>query len=135
MAQFSYQAKSRDGKTVSGTVDAADRRGALAAVSRLGLLPLRVESGSGGASAKPAKGGARAASGAKGGGGLSLSFSKPVGMDPRERLLFTGELADLLDGGMTLGDALNALARRGGGEGGPAAVVAALRDDIVRPST
>ena len=74
MAQFSYQAKSRDGKTVSGTVDAADRRGALAAVSRLGLLPLRVESGSGGASAKPAKGGARAASGAKGGGGLSLSF-------------------------------------------------------------
>ena len=126
MAQFSYQAKSRDGKTVSGTVDAVDRRGALAAVSRLGLLPIRVEAGSGGASAK---GGG--ASGAKGGGGLSLSFSKPVGMDPRERLLFTGELADLLDGGMTLGDALNALARRGGGAGGPAAVVAALRDDIV----
>lgn len=134
MAQFSYQAKSRDGQTVSGTVDAADRRGALAAVSRLGLLPVRVESGSGGVPAKAAKGGrsaAKAASGAKGGGGLSLSLSKPVGMDPRERLLFTGELADLLDGGMTLGDALNALARRGSGAGGPAAVVAALRDDIV----
>ena len=52
-------------------------------------------------------------------------------MDPRERLLFTGELADLLEGGMTLGDALHALSRRGGGSGGPAAVVAALRDGIV----
>lgn len=130
MAQFSYQAKSRDGKTVSGTVDAADRRGALAAVSRLGLLPLRVDSGgAGGTAAKPAKGVAKASPGAKGGGGLS--FGRPAGMDPRERLLFTGELADLLEGGMTLGDALHALSRRGGGSGGPAAVVAALRDGIV----
>jgi type II secretory pathway component PulF len=127
MAQFSYQAKSRDGKTVSGTVDAADRRAALGAVSRLGLLPIRVEAGAGAIGA-PTK---RAKNAKTDSGGLSLSRNRPAGMDPRERLLFTGELADLLDGGMTLGDALNALARRGSGAGGPAAIVAALRDAIV----
>jgi type II secretory pathway component PulF len=40
MAQFDYTAKSRDGKSISGTVDAADRRGAISAVERLGLTPL-----------------------------------------------------------------------------------------------
>ena len=98
MAQFSYQAKSRDGQTVTGTVDAADRRAALGAVSRLGLLPIRVEAGAGGVPAKAAKGGkpARGARGAKpeSGGGLSFGRTRPAGMDPRERLLFTGELAD-----------------------------------------
>ena len=42
MAQFDYTAKSRDGKSISGTVDAADRRGAISAVERLGLAPLLV---------------------------------------------------------------------------------------------
>ena len=41
MAQFTYTAKSRTGEKRTGTVDAVDRRAALAAVSRMGLLPLR----------------------------------------------------------------------------------------------
>ncbi|MBQ9726081.1 MAG: type II secretion system F family protein [Kiritimatiellae bacterium] len=130
MPQFSYTAKSRDGQTRTGVVDAADRRAALAAVSRLGLLPVRVDQGGGGAAgagkALPAgKGGAKK----RGGGGLKLS--RPNWMSPQERALFTNELADLLEGGMTLGNALNALARRADDGSGRSQVIAALRDAIV----
>ena len=120
MPSFRYQAKDRTGKTVSGTIDAPDRRGALAAVGRMGLMPLKVEAGA----AAEARGG-----GAKAKGGMRLS--RPDSMSASERLLFTGELADLLEGGMTLGDALNALARRGGEEDGPGQVVGKLRDAIL----
>lgn len=122
MAQFGYKAKSRDGKTVTGTVDAADKRGALAAVSRLGLLPLSVEAGSGAKNAA-AKGGRKAV------GGLHLS--RPNHMSAGERLLFTSELADLLEGGMTLGNAINALVRRGDDGTGKSQVLIALRDAIL----
>ena len=121
MPTFRYQAKDRSGKPVSGTVDAPDRRGALAAVGRMGLLPLKVEAGGG-------KGGASAGGRGKGGG---FRLSRPDSMSASERLLFTGELADLLEGGMTLGDALNALARRGGEDDGPGQVVGKLRDAIL----
>ncbi len=121
MPSFSYTAKDRSGKSVSGTVDAPDRRGALAAVGRMGLLPIKVEAGGkGGASGTGAK--------AKGGG---FHLSRPDSMSASERLLFTSELADLLEGGMTLGDALNALARRGGEADGPGQVVGKLRDAIL----
>ena len=121
MPTFRYQAKDRSGKPVSGTVDAPDRRGALAAVGRMGLLPLKVEAGGG-------KGGASAGGRGKGGG---FRLSRPDSMSASERLLFTGELADLLEGGMTLGDALNALAHRGGEDDGPGQVVGKLRDAIL----
>ena len=42
MAAFSYKAMTRDGRRVDGTVQADDRRGALAAVRRLGHTPLSV---------------------------------------------------------------------------------------------
>ncbi len=132
MAQFSYTAKSRTGETKTGVVDAADRRAALAAVSRLGLLPVRVEAGAAGAApgAKalpPGKGGKAPAK--KRGGGMKLS--RPNWMSAQERALFTNELADLLEGGMTLGNALNALARRGDDGSGRSQVIVALRDAIV----
>jgi type II secretory pathway component PulF len=52
-------------------------------------------------------------------------------MSGNEVMLFTGELCDLLEGGMTLGNALNCLASRGDGESGPSQVITALRDSII----
>ena len=123
MAQFTYTAKSRTGEKRTGTVDAADRRAALAAVSRMGLLPLKVEQG-----AAPAR--KEGAARRKGGGGF-LKLSRPNFMSPRDRLYFFSELADLLDGGMTLGNGLNALARRGDEGDGRSQVICSLRDAIV----
>ena len=87
MAQFSYTAKSRDGETRTGTVDAADRRAALAAVSRLGLLPVRVEAG------------------AAAGGAKALPSGKAVIKDAAEKLqssasVATDELMDILAAGL-----------------------------------
>ena len=49
MAAFSYKAMTKDGRRVDGTVQADDRRGALAAVRKLGHTPLSVSEASGAA--------------------------------------------------------------------------------------
>ena len=111
MAAFSYKAMTKDGRRVDGTVQADDRRGALAAVRKLGHTPLSVSEASGGAAKK---GGAKDAK-KKGGGSIwnARIGSAPDSMTPMEVLLFTSELADLLEAGMTLGQALGCLANQG----------------------
>ena len=111
MAAFSYKAMTMDGRRVDGTVQADDRRGALAAVRKLGHTPLSVSEASGGAAKK---GGAKDAK-KKGGGSIwnARIGSAPDSMTPMEVLLFTSELADLLEAGMTLGQALGCLANQG----------------------
>ena len=52
MAAFSYKAMTKDGRRVDGTVQADDRRGALAAVRKLGHTPLSVSEASGAAAKK-----------------------------------------------------------------------------------
>ena len=42
MPQFTYKAMSKDGHKLEGAVEAADRRGALAAVEKLGYVPISV---------------------------------------------------------------------------------------------
>ena len=107
MAAFSYKAMTRDGRRVDGTVQADDRRGALAAVRRLGHTPLSVSEA--GAAARGAKDGKK-----KGGSIWNVRIgSAPDSMAPMEVLLFTSELADLLEAGMTLGQALGCLANQG----------------------
>ncbi len=108
MAAYSYRAMTRDGRRVDGTVQATDRRGALAAVRKLGHTPLAVSEAGGGAAA--AKKDAQ-----KGGGSV---WTRKIGgaadaMTGPEVLLFTSELADLLEAGMTLGQALGCLANQG----------------------
>ena len=49
MAAFTYKAVTKDGKRVEGTVQAAGRPEALAAVRRLGHTPLSVSEAGGGA--------------------------------------------------------------------------------------
>lgn len=110
MAAFSYKAMTKDGRRVDGTVQADDRRGALAAVRKLGHTPLSVSEASG-AAAK--KGGAKDAK-EKGGSIWNIKIGGAAdAMTPMEVLLFTSELADLLEAGMTLGQALGCLANQG----------------------
>ncbi len=109
MAAFSYKAMTKDGRRVDGTVQATDRRGALAAVRKLGHTPLSVSEAGGAAAAKKRKGA---------GGGAESIWNMKIGghadtMTQMEVLLFTSELADLLEAGMTLGQALGCLANQG----------------------
>ena len=126
MPQFDYTAKSRDGKSTSGTVDAADRRGAISAVERLGLVPLVVTEKS-----EAAKKKMKAERSKSAGGKSRFKLTRPNHMNNNEVALFTSELCDLIEGGMTLGNALNRLAARGDGESGPSQVITSLRDSIV----
>ena len=105
MAAFTYRAVTKDGKRVDGTVQAASRPEALAAVRKLGHTPLSISEAGGGAGEtkkKPAE------------SIFKMKFGrKATDMKPVEVLLFTGELADLLEAGMTLGQALSCLANQG----------------------
>ncbi len=128
MAIFSYKARDRSGQPVEGEVEARDRMAAVQELRQRGLVPASVTER---AKAKDAT--RRASSG----GGLRKRFTFKSGrsrMTMRESLLFTSELADLLASGMTLGNALNSLARRRAGrvEG---EIIVALRDEVVRGSS
>jgi type II secretory pathway component PulF len=131
MAIFTYKARGKDGKRVEGRVEAADRRGALLAIERMGHTPLVVTEGN-----KPA---ASAAAKDKGNAAVSQrawwQAEERTRMKAREVSLFTAELSDLLAAGMTLGAALNCLAGHGGGASPAARVAADLRDRILRGET
>ena len=118
MPIFDYTARSRSGEKVSGSVDAKDRRGALAAVEHQGLIPVSVKEGAGAADKK-------------GRGKHKFKLSRPDRMSMREVLIFTTELSDLLASGMNLGSALNTLANRRSGRDSDA-IVTSLRDEILR---
>lgn len=124
MANFEYLALDSKRAQRSGALEAADRRAALAALRGMGLTPLSVKEAAGGAAKK-------AASGAKG-GFFSFSAAPAKKMKPAEVLLFTSELADLIEAGMTLGAALNTLANQGDPNSGMCVVASDLKDRIVR---
>lgn len=125
MPRFTYTARSAKGEKLQGTVEAQDRRGALLAVERMGLVPVSVTEAAAGAAPKAAPGAAKPAAKAN---------AKPkhkLRMGMRETLTFTRELADLIASGMTLGVALNSLARRKT-KSDQDLIVVELRDEIVR---
>ncbi len=123
MAAFTYKAVTKDGRRVDGTVQAASRPEAMAAVRKLGHTPLSIFEAGGGADEagkKPA------------GGLLKMKFGrKALNMKPVEVLLFTGELADLLEAGMTLGQALSCLANQGEEDSAQRAISQGLCQAIV----
>lgn len=121
MASFGYVALNGQRAKVTGSVEAADRRGALLALKGQGLTPLSI------AEQAPAKGGKSAK-----GSFWTLSSGPAKKMKPAEVLLFTSELADLIEAGMTLGAALNSLANQGDPNSGVCVVAADLRDRIMR---
>ena len=123
MANFGYVALNAQKAKVSGAIEAADRRGALAALKAQGLTPLSISEQ---AAPKEAKG-------KQGGESFwKLSSGPAKRMKPAEVLLFTSELADLIEAGMTLGAALNSLANQGDPSSGICVVSADLRDRIMR---
>jgi type II secretory pathway component PulF len=123
MPTFAYTARTRSGEKIEGTLDAADKRAALACIESLGQIPIMVTDQS---SAPDARG-------EKKGHGLHLP-RRHAKMKSREVLTFTTELSDLLASGMTLGNALNCLANRKTGRAGDE-IIGRLRDDIVQGSS
>jgi type II secretory pathway component PulF len=118
MATFLYTARAKTGEKIEGALDAADRRAALAALERLGHIPVSVEEKST-AVAKTAAAQQR------------FTFRRGrERMSMRDMLIFTTELSDLLAAGMPLGNALNSLANRRTG-GVADKIVAQLRDEII----
>ncbi|MFC1497385.1 type II secretion system F family protein [Verrucomicrobiota bacterium] len=119
MPAFVYTARNRSGEKVEDSVEAGDRRSALAQIERLGLVPVSVVEGSS----------VHAESAAK--KRFIVWHGRQARMGTRDVLLFTTELNDLLSSGMTLGNALNCLAKRKTGKSSDQ-ILADLRDQIVR---
>lgn len=117
MPNFNYKAMTRDGKRIEGSLEAADRRAAMAAVERMGCVPLSV---------------AETVAPKTKSAGSFWKLEAAKDMKPREVLLFTSELSDLIEAGMTLGSALNCLASQGGGDDAAGRTAGDLRDRIMR---
>lgn len=157
MPHFAYVARTRTGEKVNGSVDAADQRSALSKLDRLGYVPISVREGKAPAAAprppaeKKGNGAQPPAAGIKGLFARKTEARKTgptaqrepaperrprlwfrrTRMKPRDVLLFTRELSDLLASGMTLGNALNTLSHREA-DAAQDAIVAGLRDAIVQ---
>lgn len=100
MSEFSYVARKPDGSLVRGSLQAGDRRAAIAQIEQQYGVPIRIDA-SGSASAVESK--------------LTTDAAAPglVGRLPIAQLfLFTEQLAHLLSAGMTLDEALGILVRR-----------------------
>ncbi|NQU39662.1 MAG: type II secretion system F family protein [Lentisphaerae bacterium] len=101
MAKFRYVAMDSKGTEVQGTVDADSQAQAIAAVRARGLFPTKVTQ-QGGA----AKGGGRVAGGGGAGKGLSMELKMPklfqARVKPKQLMVFTRQLATLVDAGLPL---------------------------------
>jgi type II secretory pathway component PulF len=110
MAQFQYKARRRDGQTVTGVLEVADRGAALAQIDRLGLFPIAVET---------PKTAAAAAAGRKDWSKADWKEFLPPSLRPyfsrqrkpkmQELATFTNQFANLLKSGMPLTVALNSM--------------------------
>lgn len=127
MPRFQYIARSRTGEKIEGVIEAPDRRAALVQIERAGRVPVTVTE----ASAAPPTAGPTLR---RGFFHLERHSKRPPRMKPKEVLLFTRELSDLLASGMTLGDALHTLSRRKTGKSQDQ-LVADLRDEIIQGSS
>lgn len=147
MPTYAYIARSKSGERAEGVLEASDRRAVLVQLERKGLVPVSVaEKGLGApakapakASGKPEVKAAKPSAPARFGSGrkeepaqASFSFSnKKPRMNMREVLVFTREISDLLNSGMTLGNALNTLSRRKTKTASDT-IILDLRDEIIK---
>jgi type II secretory pathway component PulF len=131
MAQFQYKARRRDGQTVTGVLEVADRGAALMQIERLGLFPLAVEAPKGSAAAAAAdKPSARSGSWTE---FLPPSIRHYFVRERKPKLqelaTFTNQLANLLKSGMPLTVALNSMTHLET-KGIPADVSRQLKTDV-----
>ncbi len=107
MPRFKYIAMDSKGTESSGVIDAADQQQALAAIRAHGLFPTKI-SDVGGSGSGVAAAAAQAAVGAaaKPGSGLSMEIKMPTFLQPRVKpkqlMVFTRQLATLIDAGLPL---------------------------------
>ena len=97
MSTFKYAAKGPGGKTVEGTIDAADRNEAVAELRKQNLVVMRVEQ-SGAAGKSPRAGGKK----------LSLFQSGPSATK-NELVIFTRQLSTMVGAGLALLESLDVL--------------------------
>lgn len=115
MPRFSYTARDRAGQSVAATLEAPSRKDALRLLSARGLQPIQVEESSGAKApasktAKPKTGAAPAASTSS---RLVGAGSKgPAKLTRRERLPFLEALVDLIQSGLSAGEAIRLLSVR-----------------------
>ena len=96
MAQFSYKATDQTGKIVTGTQDASDEKGVVAALQAQGYIPIRITSS--------AKVSSRLSSGWE-----KSIFGVLKKISEKDILRFTEDLATLLDSGLPLDRSLQIL--------------------------
>ncbi len=147
MPTYAYIARSKTGERAEGTLEASDRRAVLVQLERKGLVPVSLaEKGLGAPAKAPVKpAGKPEVKAAKPSGpprygtgrkeepaqpSFSFSSKKPR-MNMREVLVFTREIGDLLNSGMTLGNALNTLSRRKTKTTADV-IILDLRDEIIK---
>ena len=94
MPQFVYEAISSAGETVSGTIDASSRSDAFRLIESKRLSPLEITEKNQDSSA------------------ASSAASKPIRLSRPRLIFFTSELADLIDAGLPVQQALNIMADR-----------------------
>lgn len=132
MPAFRYRAIGKDGGPVSGSLEADNRATALRQLVRGGLQPLEVAEAA--VAAAGARGGAAAVSksakAAGKAGTKEVDASKPVKLKAAELIVFTEELADLLEAGLPLEPALRSMEKRGAG-GAIAAVSKRIRESVI----
>jgi type II secretion system protein F len=110
MPDFTYEALDRSGKTMTGTITARDDADAAVKVRALGVYPTRI-----GTSGKAqSNGNAHARNGSSNGKGASVGAAGQIGGGGKKLsrvhvLLFTRQMADLLDAGLPMDRAFSVL--------------------------
>src|SRR5437870_31530 len=100
MPQFAYRARDAQGGLVEGGLDCADRAVAIRQIELQHCVPIRIEM----LGAEPKV--------VRSGGALPESPTRILSIPPGQRLVFTEQLAHLLQAGMTLDEALSILEKR-----------------------
>jgi len=114
VANFQYAAKDSGGKTVEGSIEAADQSEAIGLLRGQNLIVVRLEQGGKGKAKSKGSKGAKAAAG-EGGGGLfaSLQNAKMFKVKPsakkEELCIFTRQLSTMIGAGISLLESLEVL--------------------------
>lgn len=108
MPTFAYQASDAAGRDVSGSIEAPDKASAVRQLTGRGLRPFQVKEGA----VKTSVRGVKSATPAKG-KAAEAETSGPLKISGRQLQIFTEELAELLEAGMRLEQALKLMEGKG----------------------
>ncbi|CAN5494189.1 type II secretion system F family protein [soil metagenome] len=116
MPQFSYRARNMQGGLVEGTLDCPDRSIAIRQIEQLRYTPIKIEAVAAAPSTPPSKNGSATAK--RRNAAAPAAIAAPTTPNQRlkiphnQLLIFTEQLAHLLQAGMTLDEGLSVLEKR-----------------------